>query len=88
MKETTPTTGWIDRDGNFYPCGYGEHVKFSEKIGFTEQELEQKGWVKVTHLNNNNENMFVAVKRLSEAQEKYLIDIGFDKKTIDLYLSH
>lgn len=86
MGETNRSTGWIDRDGKFYPCDYGEHVKFCEKIGFTERELELKGWVKITRLRDNNESMFVAVKRLSEEQEQYLINAGFDKKTIDLYL--
>lgn len=86
MDFNTKSTGWLDRKGKFYPCGYGEHVKFCEKIGFVERELELKGWVKITRLKDNNENMFIAVKRLSEPQEHYLINIGFDKKTIDLYL--
>ena len=84
---TINKTGWLDRDAKFYPFSYGEHIKFSEKIGSTEQELENKGWVKITHQYNNNESVFVATKKISEAQEKYLIELGFDKKLIKSYLS-
>ena len=25
-------TGWLDPEGEFHPCNYGEHNKFAEKI--------------------------------------------------------
>lgn len=56
------TSGWIDREGNFYSCGYGMHLALAEElllsktvvppVGITgnnaEHILEAWGWVKVS----------------------------------------
>jgi hypothetical protein len=40
--------GWIDRDGNFYPCQYSGHVELAGEFGKTEGELEKLGWIKIS----------------------------------------
>jgi hypothetical protein len=39
---------WIDRKGNIIPCDTRMHIEKAEEIGFSEQELESMGWLKIT----------------------------------------
>ena len=39
--------GWLDREGNHYPCAILHHSEKAQKLGYTETELECMGWVKI-----------------------------------------
>ena len=41
-------TGWLKRDGTFYPCGPAEHYKLINYLGYNnELEMEQAGICKL-----------------------------------------
>lgn len=35
-------SGWLDPDGIFHPCGFGDHVKYALEL--LNREEAQKGW--------------------------------------------
>lgn len=39
--------GWLDREGNHYPCEIYHHSDKARELGYTETELECNGWVKI-----------------------------------------
>lgn len=39
--------GWILPNGDFYPCGYMEHIWLVGTFDKTEQQAENEGWIKV-----------------------------------------
>lgn len=39
--------GWVDREGRHYKCAGGQHSTLATYLGFTEAEVENKGWVKI-----------------------------------------
>lgn len=41
-------TGWIDREGNFYGCGYASHERLLEWMDMNSIEQEQEGWIKLS----------------------------------------
>lgn len=66
-KDITTNTGWLAPTGKFYPCSYTQHRDLAEQLveaevsydGFyrdAQQELENKGWVKICM--NNGEPCF------------------------------
>lgn len=59
---------WIDRKGEVYPIGIREHVNFAHGLGLSEQDLEQKGWLKLTSMN------FMWEKKLSQKQVDFVFD--------------
>lgn len=40
--------GWVDREGRFFPCGYGGHIRLADLLGLDAVVMEDKGWVKIT----------------------------------------
>lgn len=41
---------WVLPDGKFYPCKNSmEHIWLAERLGKTEKEAEESGWVKISH---------------------------------------
>jgi len=54
--EKCGTSGWLDRDGVFYPCEYAGHATLAEEIAEAasiagrdaQQELEARGWLKIS----------------------------------------
>lgn len=41
--------GWLDREGNFYKCGFGDHEIVARDLGVPGSiELEKDGWVKIS----------------------------------------
>jgi hypothetical protein len=74
-------TGWLSRDGKFYPCGYQEHIRTAimicedlgmeeEGIGGAERTLEKKGWVKLAGHNG----VFQGERMPTKAQDKAILD--------------
>jgi hypothetical protein len=55
-KTITSNTGWLSRDGKFYPCRWMEHVSMAIRLGDEEGSLERKGWVKLAM--HNGKQMF------------------------------
>jgi hypothetical protein len=45
-KDLNGLNGWISPDGDFYSCGFMEHIDLADSLGFSEGEIE-KTWVKV-----------------------------------------
>ena len=42
--------GWVMPDGKFYPCLTSmEHIWLADKLGKTEKEAEEAGWIKVSY---------------------------------------
>lgn len=70
---------WIDRKGKVYPLEIREHVDFAFDLDLTEQDLEQKGWLKLTGRD------LIWEKALSKKQIDfvfdYLIENNFEKLT-------
>ena len=48
QNKITHTSGWLSPHGQFYKCRGWEHVKTAIDIGFTDTELEEKGWMKIS----------------------------------------
>ena len=69
-------TGWINREGTFFPCAFQLHSKYAESIGFSEKILEDTGWVKTTIL--DNKPIFTHRKHLSIQQQDTLEQLGFN----------
>lgn len=75
-------TGWLDRNGNFFGCGFMEHGDVAYYCFHKEEhELEKMGWCKITRdlYQKNGLNYFhYCILDLTDAQRKYLIDNEFD----------
>ena len=73
------TVGWLDRRGKFREVfGYQAHLCYADSIGKSEETLEDMGWVKVTHQFDGKPLAIWTADRLTKAQVKYLVDVGFD----------
>lgn len=70
---------WINRKGKVYPMEIREHISFAYDLNTSEQELEKRGWLKLTSMD------FMWEKKLSKKQIDfgfdYLIENGFEKLT-------
>lgn len=71
--------GWLDRDGKFYQCKMFGHSELAQKLGRTEIQLEEAGWVKIFSFDGS----FYCCKRRSEAQTKWLLDNEYIKDEND-----
>jgi hypothetical protein len=40
--------GWLLPDGKFYPCDWLDHIWLASKLGKSEEEAENSGWIKFT----------------------------------------
>lgn len=77
LNDSDSEYGWLDRDGNFYGCGYESHdlssyFLFKCEVG----ELEEKGFVRVSY-------DYQCRKRLSVEQKNWLILHGYKIKEYD-----
>lgn len=43
----TQDNGWLDPEGRFYPCQYGEHVHTLMTLSMKEEQVDQQGWIKI-----------------------------------------
>ena len=82
-------TGWIDRNGIFYGCGYEWHSKQADFIHKkTQRDLEILGYVKVYKSNffpSNNKNglnFMIVHHRLNELQKNALYKLDFTDEEI------
>ena len=47
-------TGWLSPQGVFYGCDYTNHTSQAKLVhNLTEREMENLGWIKLTHIRNN-----------------------------------
>jgi hypothetical protein len=74
-------TGWLDREGKFYPCGYQEHIRTATyivedmgleepPIGGAERLLEEKGWIKLA----GHGGAFQGERKPTKRQDKAILD--------------
>jgi hypothetical protein len=84
-------SGYVDREGHFYPCGYSSHYLLAEKIhrqlvpalasyAKSEAFLDELGWIK---LSDGRFYYFADIDLLmTEAQVKFLLAYNGDSDTI------
>lgn len=47
-------TGWLSPQGKFFGCDYTNHTSQAKLVhNLTEREMENLGWIKLTHIRNN-----------------------------------
>ena len=89
--------GWLDRDGNFFPCGFREHYDCAIKnFNKDETSLEEEGVVKIYYdkdfdrCRRGGDEIYYVCNRLglSQAQVNWLIDHNFNICEFDLYSSN
>ncbi len=70
----TGETGWLDRQGRWYPCPSCGHNVYAEFILKKKScKLENSGWVMV-----RSASMFLCLKRLSADQRNWLLNQGYE----------
>jgi len=90
-------TGWLDRSGKFYPCGYQEHIRTATFIvedmgleepplGGAERLLEEKGWVKLAGRNGPFEGEKKPTKRQEKALLEWCLGEGQDQTELPYWL--
>jgi len=47
QDQITSDNGWLDPEGRFYPCQYGEHVHTLMALEVQEEEADRRGWIKI-----------------------------------------
>lgn len=68
-------TGWMNRNGKIYPCGWMEHIDVAEcYFKKSDEELLNLGWVK---LHRGVDIPVYRVDRLTQAQADKLRDLGY-----------
>ena len=74
-------SGWLDRNGQFYPCDSRSHDIYAELVlRKTVADLERLGWVRVCH---PDEWMMIGRWRLSPEQARWLDRQGHDVEETD-----
>lgn len=63
-------TGWVDRSGKLWGCGYAAHEKLLYWLGLEAREVEAMGWARVGP--HTTQHMF----RLSREQRKAIREMG------------
>jgi hypothetical protein len=75
--------GWLDRDGNYYPCEFYKHEEKAKELGYTDIQLEEMGWIKVFA---TGKGCFYGTLNATEEQIKWLFDNDMmDKTDIEFY---
>jgi hypothetical protein len=73
LKVKESKSGWLDREGRYYPCRYYEHDIYARLIlRKTVKELERLGWVRI-----NGKNDWRCEKRLNQTQLNWLYEHGY-----------
>jgi len=49
IEPTVSISGWVSPTNSFISCLYTQHDILANKLGFTESELENMGWLKVSN---------------------------------------
>jgi hypothetical protein len=71
IKENSPY-GWLSPFCEWYPCDYMRHQELAEDyLGYAEEELESRGWVKV-HKDVDSNKPAYSQYRASEKQLEWL----------------
>jgi len=68
-REINHTDGWLSPQGKFYRCGWMEHISLADALGYTEKQLEELGWIKIS-----NNRAIPSEKPPSQAQINALFD--------------
>jgi len=79
LKVKESKSGWLDREGQYYPCRYYEHDIYACLIlRKTVRELERLGWVRI-----NGKNNWHSEKRLNQTQLNWLYEHGYKVNNYD-----
>jgi len=65
--------GWIDREGKFYGCAFGNHDSLVESMGFEAWEVEEKGWIRIA---DTHWVLASSISQLTPNQSRTLKHIG------------
>ena len=47
-RTVTNHSGWLSPEGKFYACAVMGHVGLADQLGYTEDEIEKLGWIKIS----------------------------------------
>lgn len=69
-------TGWVDTDGNFWPCGYASHERMLEYMGMNSIDQELVGWIKLSRRNAMgrffpNDKQMAAIVKIMDAIDEH-----------------
>lgn len=79
--------GWLAPNGDFTECKWEEH-RYVAKTVFKcdEEDLEQKGYIKITFSIYNHQRKVIACKRPTQAQQDFLDSQGFNENRDDIWI--
>lgn len=62
IKEDSPY-GWLSPLCEWFPCGYTHHLDVAEDyLGYDEEELEERGWIKVFKEYDSDKAVYAQIK--------------------------
>jgi hypothetical protein len=73
--------GWLSPEGDWFPCKYYDHSQLAERyLGYSEEELERKGWVKITAGMLPGEKLSILYQsiKITDKQRVALENMGID----------
>lgn len=70
--------GWLSPTGEHYACEGGCHVALVEKLGMTERQAENRGWVRIIDGGWRDAIACYTVAFLTTAQKEFLENRNID----------